>query len=123
MMHSIRSTGPVNGRFIAHPKQGAKFDPRVMDLDNRLEACPDRFSLQQHRGHQKLVRRTQARSCPAQQMPALAWLKPRLARLARSRLGGVYRPAPAVALDHHYPRLLGLQALSVGLRRLQAAER
>ena len=41
-------------------------------------------------------------------------------RISASRLGGVHRPAPAVVLDRHDPRLLGPQALGVGLRRLQA---
>src|SRR3954454_2917390 len=49
------------------------------------------------------------------------WPK-RKPRLAPSRPGGVHHPAPAVALHRHDPRLLGPQALGVGLRRLHAAE-
>src|SRR4051812_33173618 len=41
---------------------------------------------------------------------------------ARSRLGGVHHPAPAVAFHPYDPRLLGPQALGVGVRRLRGGE-
>src|SRR4051794_6067174 len=43
--------------------------------------------------------------------------------LGSSRLSGVHRPAPAVALHRHAPRLLPVHAPGVGLGRIQAAER
>src|SRR3954467_3150414 len=49
------------------------------------------------------------------------WPK-RKPRLAPSRPGGVHRPAPAVALHGHDARRLGLEALGVGVRRLQRGE-